>query len=177
MRFALLPYSRRYLRNKPAEACLGLCQICTMKIFFREKRLRLYFFAKRLHHRCLRGSWICAQPELCHEMCLESLLAFLIHCWHDFFITSWWYFNLRRMIICLFQFTNDKRFARKRITPGLNYLDTGPKLKVNKTSWTSSERLMHAQFTSCDSNFLICFIIWKQCNLIFLKLSKYKQKK
>ena len=76
------------------------------------------------------------------------------------------------MIICLFQLTNDKRFARKRITPGLNHLDTGPKLKVNKTSWTSSERLMHAQFTSCDSNFLICFIIWKQCNLIFLKLSK-----
>ena len=93
------------------------------------------------------------------------------------FITSWWYFNLRRIIICLFQLTNDKRFARKRITPGLNHLDTGPKLKVNKTSWTSSERLMHAQFTSCDSNFLICFIIWKQCNLIFLKLSKYKQKK
>ena len=28
-------------------------------------------------------------------------------------------------------------------------VDTGRKLNVHKTSWTSSERLMYVQFTSC----------------------------
>ena len=31
----------------------------------------------------------------------------------------------------------------------MNTVDTGRKLNVHKTSWTSSERIMYVQFTSC----------------------------
>ena len=76
--------------------------------FFSRKKITALFFAKRLHHRCLRRSWICAQPELCHKMCLELLLAFRIHRWHDFF----YYF-------LVFQFTAHDHLlipAYKRLT-------------------------------------------------------------
>ena len=40
-------------------------------------------------------------------------------------------------------------------------VDTRRKLNVHKTSWTSSERLIHAQFTSCvyEVDETICFYL------------------
>ena len=38
-------------------------------------------------------------------------------------------------------------------------VDTGRKLNVHKTSWTSSERLMYVQFTSCIYGGILCNLL------------------
>ena len=50
-------------------------------------------------------------------------------------------------------------------------VDTGRKLKVHKTSWTSSERLMYVQFMSCA--YRIPQVIFLQSGNISKKLSHY----